>query len=54
MDIAKAGQTKTVEGEAPFKVLLGNAPGVTLEYNGEVYDHAKYNRKGVARFTLGE
>lgn len=54
MDLARAGQTKTLEGEAPFEILLGNAPAVTVEYNGEVYEHAEHNRKGVARFTLGE
>lgn len=54
MDLARAGQTKTLEGDAPFKILLGNAPAVTVEYNGEVYEHAAHNRKGVARFTLGE
>lgn len=54
MDLARAGQTKTLEGEAPFKILLGNAPAVTVEYNGEMYEHAAHNRKGVARFTLGE
>ncbi len=54
MDVAKAGQTKTVAGEPPFKVLLGNAPAVTLEYNGEVYDHSMYDKKGVARFSLGK
>jgi cytoskeleton protein RodZ len=54
MDLARAGQTKVVQGQPPFKVLLGNAPAVTVEYNGEVYDHSTSNRKGVARFTLGE
>ena len=54
MDIAKAGQSKTVAGEPPFKILFGNAPAVTLEYNGEIYDHSKHNKKGVARFSLGE
>jgi len=54
MDVAKAGQTKTVAGEPPFKMLFGNAPAVTLEYNGEIYDHSEHNSKGVARFTLGE
>ncbi len=54
MDIVKAGQNKTIDGDPPFKVLLGNAPGVTVEFNDEVYGHAKHNRKGVARFTLGE
>lgn len=54
VNMARAGQTKLVEGEAPFKVLLGNAPGVSVEFNGELYDQTKHNRKGVARFTLGE
>ena len=54
MDVAKAGQTKTVTGEPPFKMLFGNAAAVTLEYDGEIYDHSKHNSKGVARFTLGE
>ncbi len=54
MDVAKAGQSKTVTGEPPFKMLFGNAPAVTLEYNGEIYDHSKHNKKGVARFSLGE
>ena len=54
MDMARAGQTRIIEGEAPFKVLLGNASGVTVEYNGEVYDHTTHDRKGIARFTLGE
>ncbi len=54
VNMARAGQTKTVEGEAPFKVLLGNAPAVTVEFNGELYNQSKHNRKGVARFTLGE
>lgn len=54
MDVAKAGQTKTVTGEPPFKLLFGNAPAVTLEYNGEIYDHSKHHKKGVARFNLGK
>lgn len=54
MDMAKSGQSKTVAGEPPFKVLFGNAAAVTLEYNGEIYDHAKHSSKGIARFTLGE
>ncbi|ALP53619.1 hypothetical protein Tel_11015 [Candidatus Tenderia electrophaga] len=54
VDLARAGQTTRVQGEAPFEILLGNAPAVTIEYNGEVYPHAAHNRQGVARFTLGE
>ena len=54
MDLARAGQTKVVTGQPPFSILLGNAPAVTVEYNGEMYDHSTYNHRGVARFTLGE
>ncbi len=51
--IGKAGTERTVEGVPPFSVLLGNAPAVKLRYDGEFYD-VRYNRKGVAHFTLGE
>ena len=54
MDMAKAGTSKKVEGEPPFRFLFGAAPAVILEYNGEIYDHSKHNKKGVARFSLGE
>jgi cytoskeleton protein RodZ len=54
MDLAKAGETRTMSGKSPFNVLLGNAPGVKLEYNGEPFDNSRYNRKGVARFKVGE
>lgn len=54
MDLARAGQTRIVEGQPPFEILLGNAAAVSLKYNGEVYQHAGQNRNGVARFTLGE
>lgn len=54
VDLARAGQTRSVDGRPPFRILLGNAPAVTLEVNGEVYDHAGHNRQGVARFTLDQ
>ncbi len=52
-DLGRAGQTRLLEGEAPFEILLGNAPAVQIEYNGEPYNHKRFNRKNVARFTLG-
>ncbi|MFC1748217.1 helix-turn-helix domain-containing protein [Pseudomonadota bacterium] len=54
VNIGKPDTERTVEGMPPFSVLLGNAPVVTLSYNGKPYDHVRHNRKGVARFTLGE
>lgn len=48
------GQTKTLRGNAPFDILLGYSPGVTIEYNGKVYDHSPYARNNVARFRLND
>jgi cytoskeleton protein RodZ len=33
-DIGSADSVRTVSGKAPLRVVLGNAPGVTLELNG--------------------
>ncbi len=52
-DLGRAGQSRLLEGEAPFDILLGNAPAVQIEYNGEPYNHKRFNRKNVARFKLG-
>ena len=51
---AKKGTTKTVQGKAPFKVILGNAESVSVELNGQPFDAKEYERKGgIARFDLG-
>lgn len=53
-DLGEAGQTRTVQGTPPFKVLLGYSPGVSIEYNGEAFDQSRFtSRNNVARFTLG-
>ncbi|HTT00711.1 MAG TPA: RodZ domain-containing protein [Steroidobacteraceae bacterium] len=33
-DIGAAGSVRPIRGSAPFRVVLGNAPGVALEING--------------------
>lgn len=53
-ELIKQGTTRTVRGQAPFDVFLGYAPGVTVYYRGQVFDHTKYQRKEVARFKLGQ
>ena len=50
--LGKAGSSQTVKGVPPFDVLLGFSPGVTLEYNGEPYDLARFAKGPVARFVL--
>lgn len=53
-NLAKADQTLSLEGEPPFRVLLGYAKDAKIEYNGELFDYRPFTKKGVARFTLGE
>jgi len=52
-NLGKQGDIRELQGKAPFTILLGNAPAVQIEYNGKPYNHQRYNRKNVARFSLG-
>lgn len=48
-----AGTQRTVGGPLPLSVFLGNAPGVTIEFDGRVIDVKPYQRdNATARFTL--
>ena len=49
-----AGRSSTVSGVAPFEVLLGYSPGVSIELDGKPYDMSPYSKKRVARFVLDE
>jgi cytoskeleton protein RodZ len=51
--LISAGEVLDLKGEAPFKVFLGYAPGVKVYYNGELFDHAPFQRRDVARFRIG-
>lgn len=45
--------TRTVQGEPPFAIVIGNATQVSLEYDGRPVDLAPHTRSGgVARMTL--
>lgn len=46
------GEEIRVRGTAPFEILFGNAPSVTLEYNGKPYTDIRVNRRNVANFRL--
>ncbi|KFG92954.1 XRE family transcriptional regulator [Burkholderia paludis] len=53
--LVKAGETKQVAGEGPFKVTIGNKAGLdAVAFDGKPVDPAKYSaaRGNVARFTL--
>ena len=47
-----AGRVRELKGEAPFKVLLGYAPGVELSINGEPVKVAPHIVKNSARFNV--
>lgn len=53
-ELLQAGMTRTVRGRAPFEVFLGNAPAVTVYYQGQVFDHSPFQRREVAKFRLGK
>jgi cytoskeleton protein RodZ len=54
--LIKAGRDIEVDGPAPFEVFLGYGPGVSIEYNGEEFEHQPYTRRDsyVARFVVDD
>jgi cytoskeleton protein RodZ len=51
--VIQSGDSHTLDGKPPYSVFLGNARGVTLEYQGKVLDTAPYVRENAtARFTV--
>jgi cytoskeleton protein RodZ len=47
------GSDIALQGKAPFTLLLGNAPGVKVYYQGKEFDHERYQRERIAYFRLG-
>lgn len=47
-----AGSTRTVQGQAPFKLVVGNARAVQLEHGGQRVDLLPHIRGTVARLTV--
>lgn len=52
-DLNRAGRTLVLTGRAPFRVLLGYAPGVSLSYNGEPVPLERHTRNNVASLVVG-
>lgn len=51
--LRKAGFAAQIDGKAPYQVFLGNAPGVSIEINGDVFDTQPFVRDNrTARFLL--
>ncbi|WP_086480933.1 RodZ domain-containing protein [Oceanospirillum sanctuarii] len=54
-NLKQAGEESVVEGLPPFKLMIGNAGGAVVTYQGEEVDLKPHtNRNNIARFTLGE
>lgn len=51
--LKQADETLQLTGLGPFKVLLGYAHGVSLDYNGEPIEINVKNRNNSARFVVG-
>lgn len=50
--IKRAGNDDEVQGQPPFKVVIGNAGASQLYYNGQLVDLAPHTKSNVARLTL--
>ena len=51
--VIQAGDRQTITGEAPFAIFLGNAPGVSIQFNGQPVDMSQHTKgNNTARFTL--
>jgi cytoskeleton protein RodZ len=46
------GSEHRMQGRRPLSLVIGNARGVRLTYNGQPFDLAPHTRVDVARFTL--
>lgn len=50
--LANAGESRTLQGKAPFQLVLGNAPAVRVELNGSQVDVAAHTTGRTARFAV--
>lgn len=51
--VVQAGDRQQVRGRAPYSLFIGNAPGVSVEYDGKPVDTAPYVKSNsTARFSI--
>lgn len=48
------GEELEVKSETPMRVFIGNASGVTVEYNNQAFDLAPHKEGLYAKFVVGE
>jgi len=53
-DLGRTGDELSVYGDAPFEILFGKAPAVTMEFNGRSVDLASWTASDqTAKVTVG-
>ena len=51
----RPGMVRRLQGQAPFRVFLGNAPAVDLILNQKRFDHTSFHRRNnTARFSVDD
>lgn len=53
-DLNRSGQSLELSGRAPFAILVGYSPGVTLHFNGQPVALGPHTRANVATLVLGQ
>jgi cytoskeleton protein RodZ len=53
-DLSRSGSSLDLLGNGPFRILLGYAPGVFLEYNRAEVALKPHTRNNVASFVIGQ
>ena len=52
-ELGQTGQTISVQGDAPFSILVGYAAGVQMTFNGDAVALTPHTRRSVARLVVG-
>ena len=52
-DLGNSGESYSIYGEAPFRIVVGYAPGVQVAFNGEPVALRPHTRSSVARLVVG-
>ena len=50
--LIRPGEAASVNGNAPFNLVIGNAPSVEVIYQGQIIDLTSFSQEGVARVSL--
>jgi len=53
LGLIEPGTVRKLNGKAPCHVLLGNSPGVVVEFNGRRFDHSRFTKSNrTAKFQV--